>query len=113
MGFNYITEFKLRGRSILVPPLSMQGPPLFDKNMEDWRCKPRVIRDVPKILMQTRVALVQGCEDLEEFYVLLETKFSADSSKTSDNIFALDSGTISGVLRVLTFWRNMACVPLS
>ena len=49
--------------------------------------------------MQTRVALVQGCEDLEEFYVLLETKFSTDSSKTSDNICAVDWGTIPGILR--------------
>ena len=35
--------------------------------MEDWHFTLTFIQDMPKVIIHTRVALVQGCEVLEEF----------------------------------------------
>ena len=69
MGFKCIDNFKFGSRYILFPLSSMRVPSLFEKNMKDWRWKLRVIQDILKILIQTRVSLVQGCGGLEEFGV--------------------------------------------
>ena len=53
-----------------------------------------------KILIQTIVALVQVCRSLEKFDFYQEMEFPNNSSKTSDNICAVDWGAIPGVLRV-------------
>ena len=44
VGYSCIADFKFGGKSILLPLFSMRGPPLFNENLEDWRCKLRVIQ---------------------------------------------------------------------
>ena len=51
VGFNCTEDFKFGVWSILVPLLSMRSSSLFDKNLEDWCCKLKVIQDMPKILI--------------------------------------------------------------
>ena len=85
----------------------------FHNNMEDWGYKLRVIRYIPNILIQTRVTLVKGCGVLEEFVIERKNWLPANSSDTSENIYAVDWGNITGILRIISFWRNISFVPLS
>ena len=52
-----------------------------------------------KILIHTRVALVQGCGCLEEFEVYWETDLLIDSRENSESICAIYWGAITGLLR--------------